>query len=234
MMDDLFGSWLTVTHGAGLGLGQIVLGMLVPFLLTFPISMVYRLTQKSQNFSVGFVHALFLFASLSSVVTMLIGNNIARAFGLVGALSVIRFRNALKSPIDAIYIFWALALGMAAGTGSFLPAVGLVAMGCLFVLALHVTQYGVVRQQESILRIFVPLEAGPDVEGQVEAVLKADRWKFRQMNVVMHSDQQQKALVYHLLGKGKRDVTATYRKVHAVSQVQQVHIANTAPTIFAA
>jgi len=48
---------------------------------------------------------------------MVIGNNLARAFGLVGAMSIIRFRTAIKETQDIIFIFFALAIGMASGVG---------------------------------------------------------------------------------------------------------------------
>lgn len=54
---------------------------------------------------------------LTAVVIMVIGNNLARAFGLVGALSIIRFRTAVKETMDIVYIFFGLVVGMAAGVG---------------------------------------------------------------------------------------------------------------------
>ena len=57
------------------------------------------------------------------MVIMIIGNNLARAFALVGALSIIRFRTVVKDTKDTAYIFWSLAAGMAAGTGSYFLAI---------------------------------------------------------------------------------------------------------------
>ena len=57
------------------------------------------------------------------MVIMIIGNNLARAFALVGALSIIRFRTVVKDTKDTAYIFWSLASGMAAGTGSYFLAI---------------------------------------------------------------------------------------------------------------
>ncbi len=81
------------------------------------MSAIYRKTQTSGGQGLEFIQALFLFCVLSSVVTLIIGNNVARAFGLIGALSIVRFRNALKSPVDTSIYFWALTVGMACGTG---------------------------------------------------------------------------------------------------------------------
>ena len=66
---------------------------------------------------------------ITALVIMVIGNNLARAFGLVGALSIIRFRTAIKDTQDIVFIFFALAVGMAAGVGLPLSAV----VGTLFI-----------------------------------------------------------------------------------------------------
>ena len=58
-------------------------------------------------------------AVIVCMVIMIIGNNLARAFALVGALSIIRFRTVIKDTKDIAYIFWSLAAGMGAGTGSY-------------------------------------------------------------------------------------------------------------------
>ena len=234
MNEQQFLNWLTTSHDSALAAGPLALAMVISFLLALPVVALYRIIQRTQNFSVGFLHVMLMFASLSSAMTMLIGNNIARAFGLVGALSIIRFRNALKSPVDAVFIFWTLALGMACGMGAYVGVVTITVVGGSLGLLLHLSNYGVVAKQESILRVFVPLESGPEVEQRVERIFQEDGWRYRQMNVIVHSEENRKALVYHVTGSKKRDVAATFRKMHEISDVQNVHLANTAPTIFAA
>jgi hypothetical protein len=86
------------------------------------ISWVYRRTQIDFLYTHLFVQTLVLFALATCGLTMLIGDNLARAFGVVGALSVIRFRNALKSPLEAGYLFWALVIGVACAVGQYLFA----------------------------------------------------------------------------------------------------------------
>ncbi|HNW59159.1 MAG TPA: DUF4956 domain-containing protein [bacterium] len=88
------------------------------------ISWVYRLTYRGPGFAISFVHALIYLAMITAVVIMVIGNNLARAFGLVGAMSIIRFRTAVKDTADIVFIFFSLAIGMAAGVGMHLLAIG--------------------------------------------------------------------------------------------------------------
>ena len=71
-------------------------------------------TQRPSN-GRAFVSSLIILTMITAVVIMVIGNNLARAFGLVGAMSIIRFRTAVKDVRDIVFIFFSLAVGMAAG-----------------------------------------------------------------------------------------------------------------------
>jgi uncharacterized membrane protein YhiD involved in acid resistance len=77
----------------------------------------YRKSYRGAGFASGLVNSLLLLTMITALVMMVIGNNLARAFGLVGAMSIIRFRTAVKDTIDIVFIFFALAAGMAAGVG---------------------------------------------------------------------------------------------------------------------
>lgn len=81
------------------------------------ISLVYRFTYKGPSYSASFVNSLVLLGLITTVVILVIGNNLARAFGLVGAMSIIRFRTAVRDVLDIVFIFFSLTIGMAAGVG---------------------------------------------------------------------------------------------------------------------
>src|SRR5882672_2363406 len=93
------------------------------------IALVYRFTYRGASYSATFVNALVLLALITSVVILVIGNNLARAFGLVGAMSIIRFRTAVRDVQDIVFIFFSLTVGMAAGVGLNSVAIG----GTIFV-----------------------------------------------------------------------------------------------------
>ena len=86
------------------------------------------------------------------MVIMIIGNNLARAFALVGALSIIRFRTVVKDTKDTAYIFWSLAVGMAAGTGSYFLAISGTIIITFIAFALYITNYGSIYKSEFILQ----------------------------------------------------------------------------------
>jgi len=96
---------------------EIVLHILVALMCGLSIAWLYRHTYKGPGYSISFVNSLVLLAMITAIVMVTIGNSLARAFGLVGAMSIIRFRTAVKDTQDIVYIFFSLAVGMASGVG---------------------------------------------------------------------------------------------------------------------
>ena len=97
--------------------GQVIANLFIALLCGLIISVSYRSSSDALNYSPTFVRAIVVLTMITALVIMVIGNNLARAFGLVGAMSIIRFRTAVKDIQDIVYIFFALAAGMAAGVG---------------------------------------------------------------------------------------------------------------------
>ncbi len=102
---------------------DVVLVTVLSFLLSLVIARVYQLTYKGVSYTQSYVHTLIMMTMIVAIIMLIIGSNIARAFTLVGALSIVRFRNAVKDTRDVGYIFFAMAIGMACGTRFFLLAV---------------------------------------------------------------------------------------------------------------
>lgn len=92
-------------------------------LLSLVLGWVYRSTHHGVSYSQTYVHTLVIFAIVVAFIMLIIGSNIARAFTLVGALSIIRFRHAVKEPRDIGFVFAVMAVGMACGTRFYMLAV---------------------------------------------------------------------------------------------------------------
>ncbi|MBR9920594.1 MAG: DUF4956 domain-containing protein [Bacteroidetes bacterium] len=99
------------------GVIDLVMHLVVALACGLFISFIYRITYKGPSYSYTFVNALVLLTMITAIVMLVIGNNLARAFGLVGAMSIIRFRTAVRDTLDIVFIFFALSIGLAAGTG---------------------------------------------------------------------------------------------------------------------
>ena len=99
---------------------------------------------------------------VTSIVIMVIGNNLARAFGLVGAMSIIRFRTVLKDTRDIAFIFFGLAAGMAAGAGNHIIGLtgGIVII--FAILFLHWTKFGAMSHKGLMLKFWMIPEDGDE------------------------------------------------------------------------
>ena len=81
------------------------------------MTLIYRLTRTADETAPSFTVTLVLLSILIAMVTQVIGDNVARAFSLVGALSIVRFRTVVRDTQDTAYVIFAVAVGMAVGAG---------------------------------------------------------------------------------------------------------------------
>ena len=119
---------------------DVIGNVLVAMLCGIFIALLYKYTYKGLNYSASFTISLIMLTMITAIVIMVIGNNLARAFGMVGAMSIIRFRTAVKDAADIMFIFFALSIGLAAGVKLYSVAV----LGTFFVgfVYLIITKFG--------------------------------------------------------------------------------------------
>jgi hypothetical protein len=134
---------------------DVIINILIAFLLGILIATLYRFTFQGISYSTDFVNTLIIITMVTTVVIMVIGNNLARAFGLVGAMSIIRFRTALKDSRDIAFVFFGLAAGMTAGSGIHIIGIVGIPLICLIILLLYWTKYGARDQKEFLLRFLI-------------------------------------------------------------------------------
>ncbi|MCU0371527.1 MAG: DUF4956 domain-containing protein [Bacteroidales bacterium] len=116
------------------------------------------------------MNSLVLLSMITTLVIMVIGNNLARAFGLVGAMSIIRFRTAVRDVQDIVYIFFALAVGMASGVGLYAIAVSGTLLICLVSVVMVTFNFGAPGKSEYVLQlIYSPSKT---TEGRIAEILK--------------------------------------------------------------
>jgi uncharacterized membrane protein YhiD involved in acid resistance len=115
-------------------IADVVISLLLSFVLCSAIGWVYQITHRGASYTQTFVHTLVLNGMVVAVVMLVIGSNIARAFALVGSLSIVRFRNAVKETRDVGFIFFTMAVGMAVGTQFYALAVITTVVICLIIV----------------------------------------------------------------------------------------------------
>ena len=141
---------------------DVVLVLTLSFLLSAFIGWVYQTTHRGTSYTQSFVFTLVMNGMIVALVMLIVGSNIARAFSLVGALSIIRFRNAVKETRDVGFIFLTMAVGMAIGTRFYL--LGAIAAVVISLAVILMTRLNWFERQMAtqILRIHVPNDTAFD------------------------------------------------------------------------
>ncbi len=152
-MKDLLQKLVDVDINQPLTYERIFLTFTVTFFMGLLILLIYRLTYKGVLFNRTFGTSLLMVSMVTSLVIMPISSNIVLSLGMVGALSIVRFRTALKDPLDIVYMFWAIALGLTAGAGFFeLAVIGCVLLAIIMVVVTAISQYGLKRPYLLVIR----------------------------------------------------------------------------------
>lgn len=138
--------------------GDIAIALALSFVLSSTIGWVYRATHRNVSYSQSYVQTLVILGMIISLVMLVVGSNIARAFALVGALSVIRFRNAIKETRDVGFIFLVMGVGMACGTRFYTLAVVATVAICLAVVAMQRFNWFHLNVQRQVVKVQLPAE----------------------------------------------------------------------------
>ena len=101
---------------------QILSNILIAGVLGALIFISYMISHKGTIYSKKFNVSLVVLTVLTSMVMIVIGNNVALSLGMVGALSIVRFRTAIKDSRDTVYIFWTIIAGICCGVGDYIVA----------------------------------------------------------------------------------------------------------------
>jgi len=131
---------------------EMIINMMLATALGFVLSSLYRYTHNGLSYSQSFTHTILFVTVIVAIVMMVIGGSLARAFALVGALSIIRFRTVIKDTRDTAFVFAGLAVGMAAGTSNYFLAVAATVFLSLLAITIYKFNYASMYKSEFILR----------------------------------------------------------------------------------
>ena len=194
------GSWLT-----------IVFSLALAFATGLFIYWIYRSNYRGVMYNNNFGLTLVLMTLITTPVVMCIRESIQLSMGMVGALSIVRFRTAVKDPLDTAYMFWALTMGILLGAGQFFfAALTVVGIGAL-IIVMHRLKF---KQMNSYLLV---VHYVPGLESQINAALKGVRVSQVKSKTVSRNGaemtielrvEKQDALVNRLLAiEGVQDAT---------------------------
>jgi uncharacterized membrane protein YhiD involved in acid resistance len=201
---------------------QIITNIVVALLCGLFIAWLYRRTYKGPGYSTTFVNSLILMSMITALVILSIGSNLARAFGLVGAMSIIRFRTAIKDTQDIVYIFFALAVGMTAGVGyNKLAIIGTLSVGAMIYLLSKGEAFGTWKSE--YLLQFAYSGAGED-----QGFIPVFRKHCKQHKVIntrsMGSDSQALEISYYVQLRDKEKNGDFVRELRGVQGVSKINL----------
>ncbi|MCK5131650.1 MAG: DUF4956 domain-containing protein [Candidatus Sabulitectum sp.] len=150
----------TTSEVLGYSPGDLLINLFLALASGLIIGIVYKATHRGLTYSQNFVVTLVLMCITVSAVMMVIGSNLARAFALVGALTIVRFRTVIKDTRDTAFVFFALTEGIASGTGNYLLSAISTAFISAVALILFKTNFGSYMRSEYVIRFRFDRDSG--------------------------------------------------------------------------
>lgn len=194
---------------------DIIFGLGVAFLAGIFILFIYQRTAKQVSLNRSYCLSLLLISTISAMMVMTITSNLALSLGMVGALSIVRFRTAVKDASDTAFLFWAVAAGITAGAGFYL----LTLLGCIIVgLVCVVAVIFFDRSTKPFLLVVRAADA--DVFARVESILEENSLKFSLSSQIQNEAYAE--VIYELGVPGKASALVT--SVKALPGVSNVSL----------
>ncbi|GAA2138289.1 DUF4956 domain-containing protein [Glycomyces algeriensis] len=207
---------------AEFSVADIAISLTLSFLLSCVIGIVYRRTHQNVSYSQSYVQTLIIMGVVIAVIMLIVGSNVARAFALVGALSIIRFRNALKETRDVGYIFLVMGVGMACGTRFYLLAVIATVVVCLVLLIMHRFDWFAHNVQRQVVKVHVP--ADEDYTDRIDDVLIRNTDEFEQVSIETIRGGALIEMTYTVRLKKGRNPSGLLGELRDVTSGQQVTV----------
>ncbi|MFN3404804.1 MAG: DUF4956 domain-containing protein [Cytophagaceae bacterium] len=215
-LKDIFFYALTIKDVIGRLIISLVCGLI--------IAGFYRITYKGLSYSSSFVNAIILLTMITTVVIMVIGNNLAAAFGLVGAMSIIRFRTAVKDIQDIMFIFFALAIGLACGVDfTSVAIIGTLIIGAVYWVIVHFN-WAAPRRRDFLLQLITV--GKEDDNNLLNSVLSkyCSRYKVVNVKAVGEESNDMLEVSYYIKMKNEDNGQKFIREVKEVNNIRHANL----------
>ena len=198
---------------------SIVIAFIASVLVGAVIFVSYRFSHSSAVYSAKFNVSLVMLTIVTTLIMSVIGNNVALSLGMVGALSIVRYRTAIKDPRDTAYIFWAIAAGICCGVQDF-TVVG-IGSGVIFVVMLIIGNMA--NNDRYLVVIRGSINSIENIKATIDTAFSG-KAKFRVQNTTADCVE----LIYEVSEsvlktvQTREDITATLYKIEGVENVNLV------------
>jgi len=211
MEKRLFGDFLNIVT-VYIPIEQMLFNQLIAIITSLMVAWVYKKTYTGVIYSKNFNITLVLVSVVTSLVMMVIGSNMALSLGLVGAVSIIRFRSSIKDTRDVGFLFWGMSVGLATGTGNH----GIALIGTIVIGLLMFCMYKFTGEQSPFLLIVKGVNIQ---EHELDLVFKKYSQKFKLK--MKNSDSSGFELIYEVSVKKKEEdaFLATLKAIPGVTSI---------------
>ena len=214
LLVDQFSSSLTPS--------MIILSLVVAFVCSLYIVYIYRKTYSGVVFNKNTILTIILLTVVTSMIIRTINSNLSLSLGMVGALSIVRFRTAIKEPVDTAFMFWAIASGIMSGAGIYVASI----VGSLILGALFLGSYllGFKTTNRYLLIIKYSQEANEKVKNIIKRLpkskLKSKSIFKREIELTFEIDLKDKT------DSSKSDIIDTFQDIEGITNVSLISYQN--------
>ena len=210
----MFDSVTVQTASESVSVLTLVFTILLAFVLSSVLAFVYQKTFRGLSYSRNFVQSIVLISIISTVVIQSVGDSLARGFGIMAAMAIIRFRTNFKDPRDTLFVFASLAAGIACGSYTFqIAIVGTLGFSMAAIILYH-SPLGPNSYFDGMLRFNVPVNCSD--QQKLELVLRDYCKAFALVTLREMAQTQQLDYVYHIKmrkNKQREDLMSGLRSI---------------------
>jgi uncharacterized membrane protein YhiD involved in acid resistance len=201
---------------------EVIVNITVALICSLIIGWLYKQTHKGPGLSINFMHAIILLAMITALVIMVVGNSLARAFGLVGTLSIIRFRTAIKDTQDIVFIFFSLSIGLASGAGFHRVAfIGTIFIGAIMYLLFRSRAFDS-HHKDYLLQFSCPI-AGNEMPAFL-AIFKEFCSRHKVINVKSNDIQDTVEMSYYVRFRDNKKSSDFVRELRRIPGIKDINL----------
>jgi len=200
----------------------VALNLVVAMAIGMVIAYTYKAVHKGISYSQSYVYSIVIVTMVVALAMMVIGNDITRAFALLGTFTIIRYRTAVKDPKDTAFIFMALVLGLAVGASNYGIAITGTAVMMLAAVFLDRIDFGAANKSEHVL--YLTVSGGGMESGGLEELLKEVFDKASMLNVNYDSGSDRTTYTYNVKKKKGQASDVVVERLSSNDSVEAIEL----------
>jgi uncharacterized membrane protein YhiD involved in acid resistance len=212
-------NFLDALSNPQIDLTTILWSLLLSFTLGVIIAFIYKKTNQGFSYDSSFGFTLVMITVIINSIMITIGTNIALSLGLIGSLSIIRFRTAIKNSMDMAFLFWCIAVGLAVGAFQYLTAIIVTIVVALVILAFNKSKFFFKANTDYVITVSLKsIKHGKEIA----KMLSDNRLKWQMKS--SFSDEENSEITYSIYSKKKLDINDLLSEISDLPFVTNVSL----------